>query len=251
MAQMDEFRAEREAIKSAGLKTKIAYFWEYYKWHSIVAVALLASMVFIIHSCATNTKSALYVAMINTLPHGDAEVYAEEVAERLHVNAPRTNVVFDLGMYMNFDDFDTNTAYAAQKMMVLLASGDADLMITNTKSLEYYAYNDTMCDLRDIMTPEQIEKYEPYFFYLDAQVLRDKMEADNNLDITYEVPYPEDPSDPTTMAEPIPVGVYVDGCSELMDRFYFHEGRVALSVIASAKHVDLGLQYLDLLFEEQ
>ena len=36
MAAMDEFRAEREAVKNGSFKEKLSYFWTYYKcYHSV------------------------------------------------------------------------------------------------------------------------------------------------------------------------------------------------------------------------
>ena len=45
MAKMDEFREEREAMKNAPLKDRIAYFWEYNKLETTIAVVAVISVI--------------------------------------------------------------------------------------------------------------------------------------------------------------------------------------------------------------
>ena len=48
MPVMDEFKEERESLKNGTPKQKLTYFWDYYKWHVIVAiVAIIVVVTFI------------------------------------------------------------------------------------------------------------------------------------------------------------------------------------------------------------
>ena len=45
MAKMDEFREEREAMKNAPLKERLAYFWEYNKLETMIAIFAIVSII--------------------------------------------------------------------------------------------------------------------------------------------------------------------------------------------------------------
>lgn len=250
MPVMDEFKEEREALKNGTTKEKLTYFWDYYKWHvigTLLAILFVASM---IHNYVTKKDVALYAVILNSADQATSEEYANQVAEHLAIDTKEYEVLFDTSMYVDFNKMDENTIASSQKIMVYITAAELDVMVTDTASLQHYSYNDTFYDLRDILSAEQLEKYEPYFYYIDKKVMDDKEAAYEAMDDNFVPQYPADPSNPEGMTEPIPVGIYVDKCDDFKDNFLFKNDDLVFSVFCNTTRLELALDYLDYVFEE-
>ncbi len=249
MPVMDEFKEEREALKNGTPKEKLAYFWYYYKWHVIGTIIAIIAVASLIHNYVTQKDIALYTVVLNSADQYTSKEYAQKVAEHLAIDTQEYEVFFDTSMYIDFTKMDEVTTASTQKMMVYIAACELDCIVTDTASLQHYSYNDTFYDLREILSAEQLEKYEPYFYYIDRKVLEEKQAAYEAMDDTYIAEYPQDPSNPETMAEPVPVGIYVDKCDDFKDNFLFQKDDIVFSIFCNSPHLDLTLDYLDYVFE--
>lgn len=261
MAVMDEFREEREAMKHGTPKEKLSYFICYYKWHVIIAVAAVACIISVIVSIATRKDTAIYVCMLNTLEKGydstglestAAEEFGNLFAEYAGIDTGEYNVHLDTSMSIRYDLTDQDSMYSAQKYMTYLAAAEMDVIVTDEASLEQYSYQEDFFDLREILTPEQLEAYEPYFYYIDMAVVEERneiMDSADNLYTDYVLIAP-DPRDPEAMEEPVPVGIYLDECEKLRDYFYFQSDDVVACVFVNTQKPDTALQFLDFLMKQ-
>ena len=67
MSVVEEIREQqRKALSTMSFKEKLAYFWDYYKIHTLVAVALIIVAVTVIYQLVTSKDYAFYATMINT-----------------------------------------------------------------------------------------------------------------------------------------------------------------------------------------
>ena len=66
MPVMDEFKEEREALKHGTPKQKFAYFLDYYKWHVIVALAVIGFAGSLIYQAVT-CKEVVALSVTRTL----------------------------------------------------------------------------------------------------------------------------------------------------------------------------------------
>lgn len=261
MAVMDEFKEEREAMKHGTPKQKISYFICYYKWHVIIAVAAIAFIVSFTVQLVTRKDTAVYVCMLNTLEKSQvsldsdvssANAFGAMFAEYAGIDTDKYNIQLDTSMRISYDMTDQDSMYSAQKYMAYLAAADMDVIVTDETSLEQYSYQEDFWDLREILTPEQLEKYEPYFYYIDMTVVAERneiLDSADNLFTDYVLIAP-DPRDPEAMEEPVPVGIYLDGCEKVRDYFYFQTDDVVACVFVNTQRLDTALQYLDFLMEE-
>ncbi len=247
MPVMDEFKKEREKIKNAPLKEKLSYFWCYYKWHTIGILIGIGAVISIVYSIVTHKDIAFYSVMLNSYGLESAKEYTENVAEYLEIDTTHDKVLFDSEMFIDHNSRDQQTVSASQKIMVYLATSEIDMMITDVNSLQHYAYLDTFTDLREFLTPEQVDKYMDRFYYIDYKVISSKQSADEN-DAQYQFKYPEDSFDPDSMIDPVPVGIKVTDCPDIADNFLFQKGEVVLSVAVNTVRKDLVLKYIDYLF---
>lgn len=261
MAVMDEFKEEREAMKHGTPKEKLAYFFYYYKWHvGISAVVIILVVTFIVQLCS-NKEDALYVCMLNALTKTDEGYldysepvgYGDAFAEYAGIDTSEYDVRFDTSIQIDYSSLDESTITSAQKYMAYLAAAQLDVIVTDEASLESSAYQQDFYDLREILSAEQLEKYSPYFYYIDMTVVaqRDELLDDpNNLSSELDLEIP-DPRNPEAMDDPVPVGIYLDTCTDLKDRFYFRGEDIVGCVFGNTKHLEASLKYFDFLFENE
>lgn len=250
MPVMDEFKEERAALKNGTLKEKLLYFWYYYKWHTFAFIVIVFIVCSLLNNFLNRKDIGFYGVFLNSVETGANPDYSSDFAEAAGIDLNEYEVYFDSTVFIDLETMDQATVASSQKMMVYIAAGDLDMVVTDTGSLEHYAYLDTLVDLRTLMTQEQIEKYEPYFYYVDKKVVDEKSAAVDNIDMDYVPDYPKDPFDPSSMAEPVPVGVCMDSCEVLRENYRFKEGNLVFSIFSTSKHTDLALNYLEYTFPQ-
>ena len=250
MAVMDEFHEEREAMKHGTPKQKLEYFWLYYKWHVIIAVAAIAAITSFIYETVTRKETALHVLFLNSfvLSEDNGEAYEQNFLESTKINTDEYEILVDTSLYLQPGSMDENTYTALQKVSVYVAAGDVDLLAADQTAFEYYGYLDYLTDLRKMLTPEQIEKYSPYFYYIDGEVLAAKQKATDNLE-EYTLAYP-DPSKPEEMADPIPVGIFLENASEdfTSNYIFFGNNSSAIGFMINAHHLENAQAFVDYIF---
>ena len=242
MPLMDEFKDEREQIKNRSFQERCSYFWDYYKWHVIGGIAAVALLGSLIHTFLEKKDTAFYAVLLNMSPYVTAETYKEGFAEFAGIDLEKYRVYFDSDMHMNLDVPDNATISASQKMMVYVVAGDIDVLVSDIPGMNQYAYTNVLLDLRNFLSEEDLKKYEPYFFYMDSSLLEDASDAVKGID------YPEDPSDPGSMANPIPVGIRVNECEALSNNYFFSDHQY-FSVIANSKRMELCHAFLDYIWD--
>lgn len=248
MAVMDEFREQREALKHGTPKQKLDYFWTYYKWYVIVGVALIIFVTSFIHELVTKKDDAFYGAFVNSWAQDGAEAYMQGFADKLGIDTEQFNVAVDSSLYISNSSMDQTTVASVQKLMVYIAANQIDVMVSDTVTFEQYANNETFLDLREALSPEQIEKYEPYFYYVDQKLVDEKNAAQDAMDDSYVPVYP-DPSKPEEMEQPVPVAIFVESCEELRESYVFMAEPIAIGIIANTDRLAESVAFIDYLFE--
>jgi hypothetical protein len=247
MAVMDEFREEREALKHGTFRQKFSYFWLYYKWHVIGGLAAVVFLGTFAHGVMTGKDDAFYGAFPNAweLEERSGE-FLQGFAAFRGIDTGEYNVSIDSSLHIVADSMDETSIAATQKLMVYIAAGELDVLASDAAIFRQYAYNDVFADLRTLLTLEQMEQLGPYFYYVDRAVVEQLNEA-----VVLEeadLPAYPDPSKPEDMAEPVPVGVFVDSCRKLQEAYVFAEGG-AIGILVNTKRPGEAVGFLEYLFE--
>lgn len=244
MAQMDEFKKEREAIKTAPLKKRLEYFWDYYKWHTIITIVVISIICGYVHHVVTAKESTLYGVLLNSFSEEDAiSTIVDEFASQEEIDLSRYDII--LNTSLSYGNAFTSTE-SQQVIIAQSSAGMIDFFTGDLESMQDLAYSFMLQDLREVLTEAQIEAYEPYFLYVDQAVLDDINEAANNLDDTVSISYP-DCHDPATMEDPIPVLIDMSRCDKLTFAYADVLTEIAFGVSASAPHTEKTLAFLDYL----
>ena len=254
MAVMDEFRKEREAIKKAPFKEKRKYFWDYYKWYCIWGLVILIGLGSLIYDMATNKDTSLYVLFLNSMDATDdyGETFIHDFMETAGMNPKKETVLIDNSLYVDLGYSENmaqneNTLTAVQKISLFLATGDMDIMTTDSAIFDHYAYKYIFHDLREFLPEGVFEKYEPYMYYIDYAVVRAEAEAGVNAE--EEIPHPT-PTKPDEMEEPIPVGIYLTAIPDTFyDSYKFKEVPPILGFIRSGEHPEAALAFFQYIME--
>lgn len=263
MPLMDEFKEERDAIKNGSFKDKVKYFWCYYKFHTIVTICVIGFAVILIHDIVSQKEDAFFAVMLNSaaLDEEQTSAFRQNYADYAGIDTDEYDVLMDNTISFSSsgtDDFAANlnelTMSASQRLMVYTAAGELDVIIGNSEIFPNQANQGMFHDLRDILTEEQITKYEPYFYYVDQAYIDALDAAADNLSVTGEMDEslatPPDPGKPEEMEQPIPVAIYVTNCETLTDAYWFGGDYTALGVMVNAPNVDNALKFIDYVFDE-
>lgn len=251
MPLMDEFKEERETIKNADFKAKLKYFWDYYKLHTIIGASIVFFLVTMIYDVVTTKETAFFAAMVNStaISPEDINAFQEDYMAYAQIDPNEYMVQTDASLMSTATPKSELEMNAAQKLMIYTSAGQVDVMVCGADSFPHQASQGNFLDLREILTEEQLAKYEPYFCYADQAVIDARNEIPTSGD--FENAYPEmpDPRKPEEMENPIPVALLVTDCTKLTDTFYFEGDYIAAGVVANTTHPENAVKFLDFLFE--
>jgi hypothetical protein len=98
--------------------------------------------------------------------------------------------------------------------------------------------------MREVLTPEQQEKYAPFYLYMDL-ALAEKIREDYERVSEY-----PDPTKPEEMEKPVPVALKLpaDGAFTTLCYLYTAD-QAAVSVVGNTKNLDNALAFLDYIME--
>lgn len=221
----DEIREERrKAMGRMTPKEKFSYFWDYYKIHALVTVAITVAAVSLIYHYVTYKDYGFYAALMNTVvtdPSQDpAEIWAEEFQEYAAIDPEEYEVYIDTSISMSPTDYSQATIANQQKMMAMLQTGSVSAMVAETELFENYAQTELFYSIEEILSPEELEKYRPYLYYTDAASF-----PDDDYEPTTEVRdlsvLTIDHRDPSTMESPVAVGIIVTKDNLIEDAHYY------------------------------
>ena len=253
MAVMDEFKEEREALKNGTPKQKIAYFWYYYKWHVIISVIVIAMAASFIYQYANRKETAFYTVLLNASlldqMSSDQPDFITDFAEKEGIDPSTSEITFDTSIRIIEDSMDETSVTSSQKLMVYVAANELDSMITDFSSFQKYANSSMFSDLRDILTKEQAQALEPYFYYVDREVVLAIEAANDDMNTDYTPEYP-DPLHPEDMQDPVPVGICLTGCKDLTDNYYFRGDGIVMGIYANAEHVQTAVDLAEYLLNK-
>lgn len=251
MPVMDEFKESREKIKNGSLKEKAKYFYDYYKFHVIIAVFVIIISAIFIRDITGRKENAFYAVMLNSILR-DAEyidAFHDNFAEYCGVDTDKYEVMIDNSINFSDNPVDELTMSASQRLIALAASGTIDVMVGDSTIFPDQANQGMLCDLREILSEEQIAKYEPYFYYVDEAYIASIDAAMDSYEPNLVLPDPPDPTRPEEMEQPVPVGIFVTDSRTLKDAYPFVGNYAAVGVAVNAPHPDVSRDFIDFIFE--
>ena len=257
MALRDEIKAGRKDLMENGtLKEKIAYFFDYYTLHTVIIAAVLIFATSFIYQQVTKPDIVLNGLLLNVLSfeEGDpVEDLRTGFMEYIDMDTKEYDMSLNSSLMINMGNASqqsqVNDFEASQAMMVQCAAGAVDFISSPLKPILDYGYGDMLVNLKTVLSEEDLEKYEPYFLYVDLEVVNQKIEAADNNQNANDIPCP-DPTKPEEMKEPIPVFIDVTTCEKMKNIYHYSPDTLAIAVAVNAPNPDRISDLLAYLFEQ-
>lgn len=254
MAAMDEFKAERDAVKNGPLKQRIEYFWDYHKWHVLIPLFIGIIIGVSIYQAVTKPETIVSGIVLNTYSQS-AYARANELnlayLDKLGYDPKEYAVEFNTNLaYSNDPEQGASMNYESlQAITAQTGAGVIDFMVADTETMVDFEYRAMFADLREVLTEEQLKAYEPYLLYIDRDILiqRQKYYEENfetsDLEFT-------DCRKPEEMKDPVPVFLDMSNCEKLTDIYEEKPESLALAVPNKAERIEALQDFLDYLYEE-
>ncbi len=254
MAAMDEFRAEREAIKHGTWKQKLGYFWDYYKWHTIIIGIVVCAIISITYNIITQKDKALSGILLNAYEY-DMENpetnLVDEFIELANIDTSEYEVILNTGLSYLPEDAEGGSSYNYSTSQVITAqsgAGELDFVAGPHSSIKDWAYKGLFLDLRKILTDEQLKVFEPYFLYIDEGIIEQRAEAWDKMEDVSAIAIPESLS-PEGMSKPVPVMLDMTKSQKLLDAYGYDIENLAIGVVSNASNVENTLTFLEYLLK--
>lgn len=223
MAVMDEFKKEREAIKTAPLNKKIEYIWNYY-WVQILIVLGLILTVAGVFFVVTNKKEPVLTGIYVNCHKEDyvnGELIEDFVAEQ-EIDLKKQEVYFVTNLSYRLDDgmtSDSTNKQTTQALSIYHESKTIDFVAAQKEIMEELALKNYFADLADVLTEEQYAELKPYFI-----------------------------SFPNSKGEQVPVLIDMSG-SEILKKGFDEEAKdsLAFGVVIEAPHTEMVGNYIEYL----
>lgn len=264
----DEIKEQqKKAFATMSTKEKFAYFWDYYKIHTIVVICVIAFVISFVRQIQENKPYAFYAVLMNAfsgLDSNDTNVMWEnEFLEYAGIDPETYRVCIDTSLTQSADGGSQYEMANRQKMAAMMHTGDIHAIIADTETFESYAHMETFYDLSEVLTEDEFALYQDLFYYTDASAF-DEEDGDTltEMEAIQKAYYAKviDHSDPSTMEKPIPVGIRIPTSgNKLADAGYYRylqEGdysfqgypmETVAGIPLSAEDPSLALQFLSFL----
>lgn len=179
---------QREKFRKMNTKEKCKYILDYYKWHIIVTVFILAVAFSLIKDMmANNRPSYLNILLINTAPSFNPEDgLTGDIADYSDVDLNEYKINVDSTMYLENDSSYSPFAMgSAQKFLAVYAAGEVDVMIAPESVIEMYLKANIFTDPMELLDEKEIDCLKQAgctFCYKKLKDMTDPEDWDDSMD---------------------------------------------------------------------
>lgn len=223
MPVIDDIKENHEKLKGKGFKYGFSYFWEYYKIPTLAVILVGIFLFSLIKTVVTSKDIAFEAILMNAAVAPDETAFAEQIG----IDPKKEQVFFDSSYIMNVDpnSYSETTYVNSQKLMAVIASGSADVMLADPLMAGSYFNADIFGDLRDFFTVDELE------------ALGDK--------VIWNAPV--DPDTGETLRESFPVALNVNDAVKLKECYFTED--VYFMVIVNTTHPDYVKAFYNYIYE--
>lgn len=220
-------KAEKEQwnkLKERPLKEKLNYFWYYYRFYVIGALAGIICLVIFIRGYMESTKEpSIYVTLINSSYMSVAETsLIDDYVESRGIDIDSAPAKFDISISMTKDSADNASVANSQKLMALFQTHAMDVIISDAWVIEEYASLSAFSDLKALLPADLYEKVQDRLYYYTF-------------------------SDGRT----VPIGFYGDNLPKIMDgKAYSTENPPIVTISGTTDRPERAVDFIRYLLEE-
>lgn len=243
MSTLDYYKKSWESIKDRTPKEKFEYLLYYYKWYAIGVLLFLVFLVHFIYSNVTAKEAALNGIFMNAYTTPEAlTTFKEDLNLKLTIDTSEYEIALNTNLsYITDNTGEYNNYELYQSLQVWYAAGELDFLVGNFEFMTTMAYQGFFVDLSEVLTKEQYAFYEPYFHYIDRDIL-------NKDNISGKIVLP-DSTNPSSMKDPVPVFIDISSCDKLSPIYDYDTDNLFFGMMPNAPHMKRAIIVLDYLME--
>ncbi len=167
----DEIKAQGAKVKNMPVHKRLGYYFYYYKWIILVILAAALFIYFIAKSIISNQKPIYLtgVFMNSNTSSGHEALMEQAFADYYGIDLQTYSIDFDYSLGYNIEDpTDSLSTYTPPKMVAYSEGRVGDFVLCDTETFDFFAGSGYFADLSEIVTPEQLSRYQDFFYYFDA-----------------------------------------------------------------------------------
>ena len=262
----DEIHQQHLKAKDMSFKGKLSYFWYYYKIHTIAVILIIIFGVSFIHNIVTAKDYNFYGIMLNA-PSLDGDAMEASFGEYAGLDMENYDCFIDTLSTLSYQNQTQYDIATFQKLVALVQSKDLDVLVTDAPVFINFSFNGMMMDLRDVMTEEELARFEGQIYYLDnaevrkaeeeeetqsdASILEEQEQEQRNQATPEEIAAEaETHRHPESMEEPIPVGIFMEESSVVTKTGCYGDLVPIFGISVTSQRPDTAKEYLAYLWDE-
>lgn len=247
MTIFEHIKKQHESMKDKPRKERWAYFWDYYKWHTLIIFLVVAFLIQGIVGIFTRKEIVFSGVLLNCIIDVKDDTFLEGFYEHAGIDGKKQEAAFYTDVTMTGDNGKSdNTAF--QRIMAGIANKDTDFVVGQTKNFQSCAYSTSriFIDLRNVLDSDTLEKLADRLYYIDSAVI-DKLSVPKGQIQEQDIQIP-DPKKPELMEQPIPVGIDISDRTNFQEAYYFPNTTLYLGIVANMPRPELTKSFISYLF---
>lgn len=243
--KMSEYtKTEWKKMKDKPCRERLSYFWDYYKWPTIIAAVVVVAILYTVTAQMGKKEAVLSGILINSSVPLEDPVILQDFCDEAGIDTKKQEIMLTTGLSLTADN-PTVGIMTYQRIHAGIAAKETDFLIATTDAFRQCSYDSShmLQDLRRFLSPEQLEGLEGKLYYIDGSLF-EKIYSEGEDTVVYPSPFA-----PEEMTDPVPVGIDIRQCNEFLDSYYHTEEPVYFAVVANAPHPDRTLQFFEFMME--
>ncbi len=244
MTAREAHKEQWNKLKDKPLKDKLKYILTYY-WAAILGViCVIAFAVSWISGVLLQKDAALSGYLLNGMTNSSYPGnLAQEFMEHQQIDSNVYDFKLTTDTIYSSAEFSDTSIVILESIVVQVAAGELDFVVTDLHT--YPTLSAYFTDLRTILTDEQLQKYRPYFVYVEQEALTN-LTSDN---FETALVLPEYYLDDTDLQDPVPLGIRLPDSSHLFDAYDFLSKDVIFGITHASTNLSNTFAFLDYILE--
>lgn len=214
-------QTEREKLKEMSFRKKIEYLSEYYKFHALVAVAVITLVSYILYTILNpQSTSQFYAAIIDSpMVKEELDEYSEEFGSLLKIDTTKHTI--DLDENYRFSIQDSYSMQLREALVTRVAARQIDVIIAPESEFANYAYAECFLKLSEVL-PTNVYSTMTDRFYMGHTEFDTEQKA---------------------------YGIYLDDTDFVKNASKDAEPYI-IGIVANSRHVDNSIEFINYIFDK-
>lgn len=249
MTIRESIKAQWESVKDKSIKEKLAYFWEYYGFRTVLILCIVSLAIYFAVEVITQKEYAYTGIFFGSKAQESADSYMADFAQMESIDTEEYEITVQSLLDIRLDGQVTEELYQTiATFTALVETNMVENIAAETDLFLYYSYLGYTADLRTLLTPDQLEAFAPHLIYMDAALIAEQQNTGEAPTIDYKN-FP-DPKDPDAMTDPVPVGIDLAAASEAFHNAYqFSAEDPVIGICSTTEKSETSVNFLRYIFD--